>query len=64
MFGKKIFGKRQEKKSKEYKIIHENVAVPEVHTGEDADIDDKAKDEPITYDNVAIPEIHIRKKKK
>ena len=65
MFGKKLFKKSGEKrKAKEYKIINENVAVPEVHTEEEVDVDDKAKDEHITYDNVAIPEIHIRKRKK
>lgn len=64
MFGKKIFAKRAERKAKEYKIINENVAVPEVHTEEEVDVDDKAKDEHITYDNVAIPEIHIRKRNK
>ena len=65
MFGKKIFRKKEnDKKAKEYKIINENVAVPEVHTEEDADVDDKVKDEHITYDNVAIPEVHIRKLKK
>ncbi len=62
MFGKKILEKKDSEKAKEYKIINENVAVPEVHTGEDKDVDDKVKDETITYDNVAIPEIHIRKK--
>ena len=64
MFGKKIFRKKEDRKAKEYKIINENVAVPEVHTEEDVDVDDKVKDEHITYDNVAIPEVHIRKLKK
>ena len=64
MFGKKIFRKKEDRKSKEYKIINENVAVPEVHVEEETDVDDKAKDEHITYDNVAIPEVHIRKIKK
>lgn len=64
MFGKKIFGKKDDRKAKEYKIINENVAVPEVHTEDEVDVDDKAKDEHITYDNVAIPEVHIRKVKK
>lgn len=32
MFGKKIFTtKKEDRKAKEYKIINENVAVPEVH---------------------------------
>ncbi len=52
------------KKLKDYKVVTDNLAVPEIHTGEEVDVDDKAKDETITYDNVAIPEIHIGKKKK
>ncbi len=65
MLGKNIFRKKEnDRKSKEYKIINENVAVPEVHTEEEVDVDDKVKDEHITYDNVAIPEVHIRKLKK
>ncbi len=51
------------KKKKDYKVVTENLAVPEIHTGEEIEVDDKAKDEPITYDNVAIPEIHFHKKK-
>ncbi len=51
------------KKMKDYKVVTENLAVPEIHTGEEIEVDDKAKDEPITYDNVAIPEIHFHKKK-
>lgn len=34
MFGKKIFRKKEDRKAKEYKIINENVAVPEIHTEE------------------------------
>lgn len=65
MLGKNIFRKKEnDRKSKGYKIINENVAVPEVHTEEEVDVDDKVKDEHITYDNVAIPEVHIRKLKK
>ncbi len=51
------------KKKKDYKVVTKNLAVPEIHTGEEIEVDDKAKDEPITYDNVAIPEIHFHKKK-
>ena len=65
MFGKKLFGKKERSKTKEYKVESENLAVPEVHTHEVIDnVDDERRNEPITYENVAIPEIHIKRKKK
>ena len=67
MFGKKIFGRREKTKSKEYKIESENLAVPEVHTHEvnpEEVSEDERSNEPITYENVAIPEIHIKRRKK
>ena len=44
----------------------ENLAVPEIHTGEvdhNDDTDKEKHEESITYENVAIPEIHIVKRK-
>ena len=58
--------KKIRKKRGDYEAESENLAVPEIHTGEikEEEKDDKTdKDEYITYDNVAIPEIHIKKKK-
>lgn len=50
------------KKNHKYDLDFENLAIPEIHTGQ------KKKEEPqepqpsITYDTVAIPEIHIKHK--
>ena len=58
--------KKLRKKHNDYEVESENLAVPEIHTGEvmEEEKDDKTdSDEYITYDNVAIPEIHIKKKK-
>ena len=63
MFGKKR--KIKNRKNAEYKIESENLAVPEIHTGEVEDenaSEEQCSKESITYDNVAIPEIHIRRK--
>ena len=59
-----MFGKKRKIKSTEYKIESENLAVPEIHTGEvkEEEHEKETVKESITYDNVAIPEIHIRKK--
>lgn len=67
MFGKKLFGKPQRSKDREYKVESENLAVPEVHTHDihtEEPSEDERSNEPITYENVAIPEIHIKKRKK
>ena len=55
MFGKKLFRKGERKKSSEYKIESENLAVPEVHTHEvnpEETVEDERSREPITYENV------------
>ncbi len=60
-----LFDKHKEKLS----VDEEDLAVPEVYTGEvdesyqeKPDLGDpEADDEEIRYDNVAIPEIHIRR---
>lgn len=50
---------------KKYEIKTEDVAVPEVHTGEHPKTDeDKRDNEKVVYDSLAIPEIHILKKEK
>lgn len=42
----------------------EELAVPEVHTGEVVRAEKLEEDtEEIRYDNVAVPEIHLRRKK-
>ena len=58
------------------KLFHiekdDNVAVPEIHSGDFDELQDKADREEndelekkdIVYDNVAIPEIHLHRKKK
>lgn len=58
------------------KLFHiekdDNVAVPEIHSGDFDELQEKADREEneelekkdIVYDNVAIPEIHFRHKKK
>ncbi len=46
---------------KKYKLESENLAVPEIHTDEQAK-SQKAKDEhEIEYENLAVPEIHPAK---
>ena len=67
MFGKKLFRKGERKKSSEYKIESENLAVPEIRTHEvnpEEAVEDERSREPITYENVAIPEIHMRRRRK
>lgn len=54
----------QEERKPKMTFQADEVAVPEVHTGEIAE--EKAleeDDEEIRYDGVAIPEIHFRKRK-
>ena len=59
-----MFWKKRKKEKVKYDVASENLAVPEVHTGEVEQTEtDPQPDEPITYENVAIPEIHIRRKK-
>lgn len=57
-------------KNKKYNMTFDNLAIPEVYTGEKTAEDagsgtegdsSAAGDEAITYDTVAIPEIHIKK---
>nr|WP_294528393.1 hypothetical protein [uncultured Blautia sp.] len=60
-----MFGRKKKGKKAEYKVESENLAVPEIHTGEvdhSDDTDKEKHEESITYENVAIPEIHIVKK--
>ena len=55
-----------------FHIESDNVAVPEIHSEEFDELQDKADKEEneelekkdIVYDNVVIPEIHIHRKKK
>ena len=55
-----------------FHIESDNVAVPEIHSKDFDELQDKADKEEneelekkdIVYDNVAIPEIHIHRKKK
>lgn len=55
-----------------FHVDNDNVAVPEIHSEEFDELQDKADKEEneelekkdIVYDNVAIPEIHFRRKKK
>ncbi len=64
-----MFGKKKKVKCAErhvdYKVSSENLAMPEIHVGEDKGKEEpeKQKDEFITYENVAIPEVHIKKRK-
>ena len=59
-----MFWKKRKKEKVKYDVASENLAVPEVHTGEVEHTEtDPQPDEPITYEHVAIPEIHIRRKK-
>lgn len=64
MFGKKKKVKHAERHV-DYKVSSENLAMPELHIGEDncKEEPEKEKDEFITYENVAIPEVHIKKRK-
>lgn len=64
MFGKKKKVKHAERHV-DYKVSSENLAMPELHIGEDncKEAPEKEKDEFITYENVAIPEVHIKKRK-
>lgn len=43
-------------------VENENLAIPEISTGEVPENDDKEPnvDEPISFDDLAIPEIHIK----
>lgn len=54
------------KKNQEPKLTVEidEVAVPEVHTGEVKETELEDDTEEIRYDDVAIPEIHIRRMEK
>ena len=64
MFGKKKKVKRAERHV-DYKVSSENLAMPELHIGEDKGEEqpEKKDDGFITYENVAIPEVHIKKRK-
>lgn len=57
------FFRKKNFKDGKYKIDSENLAVPEIHTGEVEECDsNESSSESITFDDVAIPEIHIKKK--
>lgn len=59
-----MFWKKLKEKHHEYKIESENLAVPEVHTGEvEQPEENDEPEEPITYENVAIPEIHMKRRR-
>lgn len=64
MFGKKKKVKHAERHV-DYKVSSENLAMPELHIGEDKGEEqpEKKDDGFITYENVAIPEVHIKKRK-
>lgn len=50
-----MFWKKRKKEKVKYDVASENLAVPEVHTGEVEHTEtDPQPDEPITYENVAI----------
>lgn len=56
-----LFHKDKKEKTK-LTVESEELAIPEVHTGEVDEAEPEEKDtEEIRYDNVAVPEIHIRK---
>lgn len=55
----------KENKKNRINIKYDNLAVPEIITGDitgDAS-DESHEDESITYDSLAVPEIHIKKRK-
>ena len=56
---------KHEKRNVDYKVSSENLAMPELHIGEDKceEQPEKKDDGFITYENVAIPEVHIKKRK-
>lgn len=61
--------KNKKEKKQAYRLSYDNLAIPEIHTGETDSVPEDSKDTsestpPITYDTVAIPEIHIHKKQK
>ncbi|WP_455500375.1 hypothetical protein [Gemmiger sp.] len=61
-----MFRKLREYFKKRYRVRNEDVALPEVHTGQvphDDAPETPEKHRPINYENVAIPEVHIPKKK-
>lgn len=49
---------------KKYSVNYENLAVPEVSTGEEPEQEKPEEPEDtVIYDTLAIPEVHFRKKK-
>ena len=57
---------REALKKQRYRVHSDDVALPEVHTGQIAHSDapeTPEKHKSINYENVAIPEVHIPKKK-
>ena len=48
---------------KKYKVEIDNLAIPEIKTGEVDDEFEEEVEEEISYDNLAIPEINIIRKK-
>ena len=54
----------RDKKKTKLTFSSENLAVPEIHTGEIEQEDELPEDtEEIQYDTLAIPEIHLKKHK-
>lgn len=53
------------KKKVHITIETENLAVPEIHVGEDIqkEVPETETQQTIIYDTVAVPEIHIKRKK-
>ena len=57
---------REALKKQRYRVHSDDVALPEVHTGQVAHDDapeTPEKHKPINYENLAIPEVHIPRKK-
>ena len=57
---------REALKKQRYRVHNDDVALPEVHTGQVTHSDTPEtpeKHKPINYENVAIPEVHIPRKK-
>lgn len=61
-----MFRKLREYLKHRYRVRNEDVALPEIHTGQISHEDTPEtpeKHKPINYENVAIPEVHIQRKK-
>lgn len=50
---------------KKYKVQTEDVAVPEIHTGEQPQNNEDERDKKeVVYEPLAVPEVHIHRKNK